>query len=64
MGAQLDALKAEVKSKESIIEKLMFEKTELKIQFDQFEVQNNQQKERMAVMERKLEEAQKVHKNM
>ena len=42
----------------------MFEKTELKIQFDQFEVQNNQQKERMAVMERKLEEAQKVHKNM
>ena len=64
MGAQLDALKAEVKSKEAIIEKLMFEKTELKIQFDQFEVQNNQQKERMAVMERKLEEAQKVHKNM
>lgn len=41
MGAQLDALKAEVKAKESIIEKIMFEKTELKIQFDQFEVQNS-----------------------
>lgn len=42
----------------------MFEKTELKIQFDQFEVASNQQKERIANLERKLEEADKVRKNM
>ena len=64
VGAQLDALKAEVSAKDTIIEKIMQEKTELKIQFDQFAATSNQQSSRINALEAKLEEADKGKKNM